>query len=162
MLPRLRCGVALVFALAVSAGASAQTRATSEAPAAPPTVLASIVHAEPAGETATFTFFNRPIVVLRARVLGRSPAERAAAADRVVDTIVGEGLTGPVQYRPFQGGAIISVGSKAVIALTAPDVDELSGETLDGVSSQTVERLKKAIDEAIEARTPGMLLRSAA
>ena len=52
--------------------------------------------------------------------------------------------------------------SRGVLALTPPDVDELSGETLDGVAARTVERLQQALDEAAEARTPGALLRSAA
>ncbi len=39
------------------------------------------------GRTATFVFFNRPIVVLRARVLGRDPAERAESASTRRSTI---------------------------------------------------------------------------
>ncbi len=160
MRARVCCGVVFLIALAVGAGADAQTLSAPEAPPAPPTVLASIIRAEPSGETATFTFFNRPVVVLRARVLGRSPGDRAASAVRIVDALIDQGITGPVQSRRFNDGAIISVGPKPVLALTAPDVDELSGETVEGVSAATVARLTQAIGEAVEARTPGRLLRS--
>ena len=90
------------------------------------------ISAEPSGESATLVFFNRPIVVLRARVLGRGPAERAEGAARALDDLVGA-----AHHRdrsnggPFDGGALITVGSRGVLALTAPDVDELSGETLE-------------------------------
>ena len=41
-------------------------------------------------------YFNRPIVVLKARVLGRSPMERAAGAERALDELAAQRITGPV------------------------------------------------------------------
>ena len=64
----------------------------------------AVVEAEPSGQSATLTFFNRPIVVLRARVLGRGPAERADGARRALDDLVARGITGPVESQPFDGG----------------------------------------------------------
>ena len=124
--------------------------------------IPAAIRAEPSGEAATFTFFNRPIVVLRARVLGRGPAERAAGAVRALDDLVGQGIAGPVASRAFDGVWLITVGSRGVFALTPPDVDEVSGETVEAAAALAVARLQQALDEAIEARSPGALLRDGA
>src|SRR5262245_3031967 len=113
-------------------------------------------------EPSTLVFFNRPIVSLRARALGRRPSERTAAAVRVLDDLVGQGVTGPIELRPFDGGVMVEVGSRTAFALTSVDIDELSGETLDGVGQQTVVHLQQALAEAREARAPGVLLFGAA
>jgi small-conductance mechanosensitive channel len=120
------------------------------------------ITAEPSGQAVTFAFFNRPIVVLRARVLGRGPVERAEGARRALDDLVARRITRPVEWRSVDGGALITVASRGVLALTSQDVDELSGETVEDAAAQAVERMQRALDEAVEARTPGMLLRSGA
>ena len=119
------------------------------------------IPSEPSGEVAPLTFFNRPIAVLRARVLGRGPAERAAGASRMLDDLVAQGVTGPVEARAVEGGNLIQVGSRVVFGLAPPDVDDLAGETLESVTGQAVARLQRALEEAHEARTPRALLRSA-
>jgi small-conductance mechanosensitive channel len=107
-------------------------------------------------------FVNRPIVVLRARVLGRGPAERAEGARRALDDLVERGTTRPVERQSFDGGWLITVASRGVLALTAPDVDELSGETVEAAAARAAERLQHALDEAVEARTPSALFRAGA
>src|SRR5687767_11253586 len=104
-----------------------QAQAAAQPSQPPDGSVAAAIRAEPSGESVTFTFFNRPIVVLRARVLGRGPQERALGASRVLDDLVAQGVTGPIESRSFDGGVLLSVGSRGVLALTAPDVDELSG-----------------------------------
>src|SRR5438105_4164409 len=52
---------------------------------APAERLLTLVRADASQPPATVTFFNRPIVDLRATVLGRSPAERAAARSGLLD-----------------------------------------------------------------------------
>jgi small-conductance mechanosensitive channel len=106
-------------------------------------------------------FSNRPIVEFRARVLGRMPAERAAGVVRLLDGLVADRLAGPVEVRALEGSRIIVVASRSVIALTPLDVDELAGDTLDGETEQAVSTLRVALAEAIEARTPMMLVRAA-
>src|SRR5690349_943584 len=115
------------------------------------------VDAEPSSDTAVLVFASRPIVTYRARVLGRPPSERADAARRALDDLVAQGVTQPITTRPFEAGIIISVGPRGVIALTLPDVDELAGETLADVASGAVGRLRQALDEAVEARTPALM-----
>jgi small-conductance mechanosensitive channel len=65
---------------------------------------------------------------------------------------VAQGVTGPVTSQFFEGGALISVGARVVLGLPATDVDDLSGETIQGVAGQTVARLQIALQEAAEAR----------
>jgi small-conductance mechanosensitive channel len=146
--------IAIVCALGLSA--LIQTAAASQTQ--PAGAVAAAVGAERSGEESTVTFANRPIVILRARVLGRSPAERALGAGRMLEDLVAQEISGPVESRSFDGGAMIVVASRGVLALTTPDIDELSGETLEGVTVQTVARLQQALDEAVEARSPGRLL----
>jgi len=154
--PALQLWVArLAFSVAVVSCVSLAAQAQ-----APPASVAAVHRAEPSGEAVTLTFFNRPIVVLRARVLGRSPSERAAAAEKALDELAHEGITAPVTAQPFEGGALISVGTRGVIALASPDVDEQLGETLQAATAQTVAALQQTLIEAVQARTPGAVLRS--
>jgi small-conductance mechanosensitive channel len=124
---------------------------------APPTLALSI---EPSGETATLVYYNRSIVPLRARVLGRGPAERAALAVRVLDSLVADEHTGPLEQQVVDGGILILVGRQIIVGVTAPDVDEVVGETVQDVADRTVTRLRQALDEAAEARRPGVWLRA--
>jgi len=127
----------------------------------PPQQPAPVVEgasAEPSEHAATLSFANRPIVTLRARVLGRDPADRVASATRVLDELIADGYSGPIESRPFTGGRIISVASRGIVALTAFDVDNLAGETVEGVTAQAIVRLQQALAEADEARTPQRLL----
>jgi small-conductance mechanosensitive channel len=108
------------------------------------------------------TFFNRPITVLRGRVLGRGPAERAASVTRTLDDLAEDRRVGPIERRAIDGGWLISVGSRGVLLLTPPDVDEVAGETVEAAAALAAERLRQALSEAAEARTPGALLRAVA
>jgi small-conductance mechanosensitive channel len=123
-------------------------------------LAAAAAQAEPSGQVATLTFFNRPIAVMRARVLGRSPDERAVSARAILDQLVAEHVTGPVATQSVEGGALITVALRPVFGLVTPDIDPLSGETLEAAVSQSVARLQQALDEAAEARRPAVLLRS--
>src|SRR4029078_7560722 len=117
--------------------------------------------AERTSQTATLTYFNRDILVLRARVLGREPDERARSAERVLGDLVAHGVTGPVAAQPLTGGMLITVGSRVVFGVSSLDVDDLAGETLDAVSRQAVANLQRAIQEAVDAGRPWVLLRAA-
>jgi small-conductance mechanosensitive channel len=154
-----RLGRGLVLCLVLAGGVAASAQAP---PAQPPQTLTSaLMSATPSAATATFSYANRPIVLLRANVLGRSPAERAAGAKRALDDLVALGVTGPVAVQPLESAALVSVGSRVVMGLTAADVDNLSGESIEGVSAQIVARLQIALEEAAEARRVRTLLREA-
>jgi len=153
---RRTAALAAAIALASIGAAAGQERPTAAAGPTSPLV------AERTDESYTLTFFNREIVRLRARVVGRRPAERALGAARLLHELVTQRATTPVESRSFQGASMITVGSRGVLMLTAADVDDLAGETLDGVTAQTVARLRRALDEAAEAHAPRLLAREAA
>ena len=160
-LGRVIATLATLFVLVPAAWAAAQGNPSGQptpSPAAQP--LTSSIGIEPSGESATVTFSNRPIVVLRARVLGRQPSERAAAAERALDDVVNQQIEGPVAVRAIEGSRAITVGPRAVIALTPLDIDEASGETLDEATERAAAVLRQALAEAFEARKPAALLRA--
>jgi len=156
---RLRRAGALCLVVWWGASLAGQTPPAARLPQAP--TLAAI-HSEPSAQPTTFAFFNRPIVSLRARVLGREPVERADGGRRVLDLLVEDAITGPVDWQPFDGGALIAVAGKGVLILTVDDIDTLSGETLAGSAAEAARRLQEALNAAAEARTPVALLRSGA
>jgi len=117
---------------------------------------------EPTDQTAPVVFLNRTIVVLRARVLGRGPLERAETARRVLDGLAAQRLAEPVEWRPFNGGALVTVASRGAVFLSRADVDELAGESLEAAADRAVDRLRLALGEAVEAQTPRVMLRSSA
>ena len=159
-----RLAVAALLGLLLSGNGA--IRAQSQQPPQPaaqlpaPGSIAAVFGAEPSGETYTLTFFNRPIVTLRARVLGRRPVDRAVGAARTLGDLVEEQVTGPVESRAIEGGALISVQSRLVLGLSTFDIDALAGETLEGETAQTVARLQQTLEEAVAARRPGALLRA--
>ena len=158
---RLRIRVVLLATLClILVPAVGATQVTPPAPGATPPAAPPVsvsVGIEPASETATVMLSNRPIAVLRARVMGRSPAERASATARTLEDMVDQRVDGPVEVRTFEAGRIISFGTRPVLVLTPLDVDEAAGETLDGAAEATVGRIKVALAEAVEARTPTLL-----
>jgi len=156
---RLRRGAPIAIACVIGLGGAL---AAQPAPGPPQGSLAATISIERDAEPATLTFFNRSIVVLRARVLGRPPAERAAGARRILDELTERGVTGPVRTEAVSGGVFITVGSIGVMGLTTIDVDDLAGETLPTVTARTVSHLEQALNETREARAPAALLRAAA
>ena len=153
---------ALAIGITSQSGAVVLAQNTAATQAVPADGLEAAAGVERAGDAFTLTFFNRPIVVFRARVLGRGPAERGVGARRILDDIAGNSVTGPVESTAIVGGSLIRVNSRVVFAVWPADVDDLAGETLAGVTAQTVANLRQALAEASEARTPGLLVRSIA
>jgi small-conductance mechanosensitive channel len=102
---------------------------------------------------ATLSFHNRPIVELRATVMSRTPAMRAAAAERFLSDLADGPPLGRPATRPFSGAVMVSVGATDVFALVPADVDLLRGQTLEDVAAEAASSLQVALDEAIEGRT---------
>jgi small-conductance mechanosensitive channel len=148
----------LVVAWATPSAASAQVPLVTT----PRPLLEAIAAAEPSGEPATVSYFNRPFATLRARVLGREPADRAANAVRTLDELVAQGVMQPVEMRLVDSAALITVGGRGVLVLTPADLDAVSGETVQQAASEVVNRLQRALAEVGEARTPARLIRSTA
>ncbi len=120
---------------------------------------AAVAGAQTAAQPATLIYANRPIVVFRATVLGRTPAERAAAAVLFIDRVLDTSPDARVTTERVGDAVTVNLGAPAVFAILPEDVDTLAGETLDGVSAEAVARLQRAFDEAVELRQPWRLLR---
>jgi small-conductance mechanosensitive channel len=143
--------------LAVTLVACLAARAFGQAP---PVVTDPGVSAPvPSDQEVTLTFENRPIVVLRARLLTRMPHDRAASAVKVLDDLVERRITEPVETREVAGAIVLTVGGKAVVALLPADADVLTGETVQTIAADAADRLRQVLVEATELRQPGQLLR---
>src|SRR5262245_46385575 len=107
VLRRGSASVIAVFVLAVTAPASE----AQQEPAAPATTLTETMAPE---QAVVLTYVNRPITTLRARVLVNTPARRAEAAIAVLDRLVDDKITGPVNERLVDGVLFIAVGGRDV------------------------------------------------
>jgi small-conductance mechanosensitive channel len=103
---------------------------------------------------ATLVFENRPIVEFRATVVFRTPAMRAAAAERVLRDLANQPSPGPAAARPLAGARMVSVGPLDVFAIVPADLDPLGNDTIDDTAGRAVASLQLALSEAIELRTP--------
>jgi small-conductance mechanosensitive channel len=135
---------------------------TAQAASQAESSLAQTVSSAIPGEAAPLRYNNRTITVLHATVLSRSPAERAAAAAHLLDSLTDAELQGRVGTRPFHGATMISVGNRDVFAILPLDVNPLTGETQETKAADAAVRLRQAIDEAVELRTPHRMLRATA
>jgi small-conductance mechanosensitive channel len=152
-LPARAIGRAVVVWAAV-----AGSDVAAQEPVRPTQDLTQAVVAATPGEPAILEFANRPITVLRATVLSRSPHVRATAARELLGRLVREGPPGPASVRPLQGLSMVSVGNRDVFAITSDDVNDLAGETLESKSVEAVANLQRALDEAAELSAPRQML----
>jgi small-conductance mechanosensitive channel len=151
----------LALIVVLGRGSVAQAQAVP-AGTPPGGTVATLLRSEPSTQPATLMFFNRPIATLRARVMGREPADRVNGALRALDDLVSQEITAPIETRVFDGGVLITIAGHGVLALTPADVDELSGETVAETAAAAVGRLRSAIDEDVAARAPAAILRAIA
>jgi small-conductance mechanosensitive channel len=145
-----------VAAMCVGLTAGVAVAAQPPQPASPDGVLS----AERTTQAVTLEFFNRDIAVLRARVVGRGPEERVAGAVHVLDRLVEDRLTGPVTVRDVGGGRLITVAERGVVLLTPADIDDLSGDTLEGATARATEAVRLALSESDEVHAPRILIRA--
>ena len=141
-----------------SSSVQAQTVPGPDNAALEAAIAAAAVEQSTVGPPATLTYANRPIVQLRASILGRLAVERAAAARVTLDRLVDEGVTGPVQARDVGAVASIEVAGRRIVAILPADVDPLIGETPVSVGAAAAQRLQVALNEVAELRRPQQLL----
>jgi len=145
-----RIAVALTaIVLLLGASASAQTGPAVQQTPSQPAPPAALVYG------------NRPITEFRATLLTRTPAERVAAAQSLLGSIVSSSTVGAVTSHLVEGVMAVAVGDRTVFVLVPGDVDELAGETLEQKGATAASRLQTAVAEQLELRTPARLAVSA-
>lgn len=164
----LRPGSLVVWALlAWPAVAGAQTASGQTAPASSQTTAqpasadveiarAMVQSATTTAPPATLSFQNRGIAEFHATVLSRTPALRAATAERILRDLVNQRRVDRVSVRPVEQIMVVSVGTLDLFALVPADAPPL-GEPLEDTARRAATTLQTALDEAIELRTPRLV-----
>lgn len=125
-----------------------------------PSIL-QYVEALPPSEAFVFRFQNRVITTLRARVLGRSPRERAEIAVNRLNEILDQGGIHEVDVADVETAKILRVDEQLVIAIVEEDIELLASETVEEEAQAAAALLQIAIREAEELRNPSILLAAA-
>jgi small-conductance mechanosensitive channel len=141
-----------------SPAAAQNVPSPSERAASDAAVAAAAVEQATVGPPATLTFANRPIVQLRASLLGRPPDERVAAGRATLDRLADAGVTGPIETRQLGLVTSLDVAGHRVVALMPSDVDVLAGETPASAAASAAQRLQVALSEVEELRRPRLIL----
>ena len=151
--------VVLLIACTGLVGSLAQAQPSGQpSPAVAASVADAVAAATVDAPPAPVRLTNRVVAVLRATVTMRTPAIRAAGAERLIqDLLAAAAPPGPVSTRPLGGAQVITIGSQDVFALLPADLDPAGTQTLEQVAADVVGRLQTAVDEVIEARTPRQL-----
>jgi small-conductance mechanosensitive channel len=127
-----------------------------------PSASSALVETLPSSQSVVFTYMNRPITTLRARVLTDSPADRARTATAILDRLVDENRLGPVSAPVINGVLFLRVGNADVLHLASADLNRQAGETLEQRSTEARAMLTMALAEARELRGASQLLRGGA
>jgi small-conductance mechanosensitive channel len=154
----VKFGAAGLGALACLASVPGWAQEPTPGPTAEP--ITSLSRAAPPSEAHTLRFGNRPIVVLRARLLGRTPEDRARASVRRIRELAEANPTAPVAWHLVEGVAVVTVGGEGAIALLPADVDPVHG-SLDGAAREARDNLRLALAEVDEGRSLARLARGA-
>ncbi len=136
---------------------------------APASGLAQAAAAEPvlagASDEATLEFWNRPIVVLRKSVGGRTPADRVAGALTRLHGAPLDFMRGEITIARFEGehggGVEIEVRGAPIFRIYSEDLDPESGETLELAAEQASERLRDAMAARVAQGDAKQLVRGA-
>jgi small-conductance mechanosensitive channel len=142
----------------LAVGVSLALANTVAAQPAPPAAPLELVETLPASQSVVFTYMNRPITTLRARVLTDMPADRASAATAILDRLVDEDKIGPVSAPIVNGVLFLRVGTADVLHLASADLNRQTGETLEQRGAEARARLELALGEARELHRGTTLL----
>jgi small-conductance mechanosensitive channel len=169
----------MVLVVAVTAGSqtvllaqesvSTPPEAEPAAPAIPPetptaeptaiTITADMVKVAPVKQHADVKFMNRKITRFRAEIMSAPPATRATdAAVRIQERVDADAID-RVEITRIGQAILITVDEFTVFAITAADLDPVTGETLEGRAAEAASNLERALVEAGELHRPKQLVR---
>jgi small-conductance mechanosensitive channel len=151
--------LAIIFSAERAAAQTAPPAASDTERLAAAIALAA-VRASATDAPAVLRYSNRPIVELRATVVSRPPATRAARAIETLDGLASTIPAGRVTTRRFADAIAIGIDEHPVFVLFAADADVLQGETLEAKSAEAATRLQTAFAERVELRTAARLARA--
>ncbi len=127
------------------------------APAKPPATRIAGVGDAPA----TLVVYNRPILEMRASLLGFQPAERVERAEAVIREMLAQSGPGVVAIASISEGRSITVDGKSAFLVLEGDANTLAGETLDQAAAKAAAALRRVIEETRESRSLDALGRAA-
>ncbi|HEX5010053.1 MAG TPA: hypothetical protein VFY71_06605, partial [Planctomycetota bacterium] len=120
--------------------------------------IQDLIEDDARAEPVAFTYENREIVPLRARIFGRTPVERAESARAILDSLVERHTISPVTLKRIHGGSLLFVAGAGVLGLADGDVAGGTAETVDASFEQARANLERALHEALERRSPDQML----
>jgi small-conductance mechanosensitive channel len=153
---------AAALSVAFAASVSSQTPIPEQIPSE--TLGAAIASASKGAVVtdppATLVVTNRPVIELRATVVGRSPSVRVnGAADRL-QRLLERTPDAIVSTRVYSDAIVIRVGEAPLIVVFQADLDALAGEQLEAKTSEAARTLQMAINEAAEFHHAGAFSRA--
>jgi small-conductance mechanosensitive channel len=129
------------------------------------TTLAAAQPAPPASEAlpeATIRVFNRDVAVLRGKLLGATPEQRARRAEQRIDEHLARFPNAVVNSEANPLGTIIKLDDEMVFILTPGDVDFLTRQSMAEAVAETSVRLRHLVRDSRESRDTQSLLRGLA
>jgi small-conductance mechanosensitive channel len=153
----IRRGLAAIAWVLLAAWAAALAQ-TSDLRRLSPEAVADLIASARLDSPAQVVVANRPITVLRASILERSAAARAAAVQQVVAELMADGLALRISSRAIGTAAVIVAGEDDLFVILPADADPLLGETVQSKTTAAVAQLQTAVYEIAEARRPQLML----
>jgi hypothetical protein len=118
------------------------------------------------GEPATLTFWNRPIVTLRAEIDEIRPRDRVERIERKIADILATSVGAKASAAPGTlanlSGHWVQIDGRQVFALLPQDADTVSGESLDALVQDAVASLQGALDARREQQSMPRMLKGLA
>ncbi len=113
-----------------------------------------------AGAPVPLEFNNRTIVVFRTPFLNHTISERAEAAQRRIEVLADRTSGSTVTTRVIPQGIAVEIDGASVFFITAADVDDLGGSTLQSTADDAVRALSLALRETQEQASVRQLLKA--
>jgi small-conductance mechanosensitive channel len=147
----------VLLLLALVAGPSAYTQAlTATEPGA-----AAAKSQRGADGAAPLTYFNRPIMVFRAPLMGVSAPDRASRAQARIETQLAADGPHTVTQKRDMVGILVQIDGATSFIVTAEDVDRLEQEPIELAASRAADALRLAIRESSESGNVDAMARAA-
>ena len=152
--------LSIAFATSVSGQIQTPIQEQVSAETLGATIAAAAKNAVTTDPPATLVVTNRPIIELRATILGRSPAVRVnGAADRL-HRLIERQPDSIVSTQSYADAVVIRVGEEPLLVVFQSDLDALAGERLEARAKEAASTLQVAVNEAAEFHHAGAFTRA--